>query len=132
MSRVVFPSLIGLARHEEYRSAFIDHLINISIRHWDPAMRSISAQSLRALCELDLRPLGPGVVGRLVRLQLLPRYLLNILFQMLLLRSNEANDVHGALLSLSELASAYGDRSEPLDGERLQVLTVLLSVPSIS
>ena len=55
-----------LIRHEEYRSVLINHLINKSIRHWDPAMRSMSAQSLRMLCELNLAGLGPHVAERIV------------------------------------------------------------------
>lgn len=48
--------------------------------------------------------------------------LLTKLFQVPFLRSSDANDIHGALLSLSEIASAYRDQMEPLENERLEVL----------
>lgn len=58
-----------LRRHLEYRPFLIDHLVFISIRHWDPDMRSLASQSLRALCELDLSNLGPHVMARVVSIE---------------------------------------------------------------
>lgn len=53
-------------RHEEYRNFMIDHLITITLKHWDPAMRRSGATSLGLICELDLATLGPSVTGRVV------------------------------------------------------------------
>lgn len=39
--------------HEEYRSAMLEHLHYTTLRHWDPAMRLIGAQSLKMICELQ-------------------------------------------------------------------------------
>lgn len=55
-------------RHEEYRPFLIDHLLSVTLRHWDPAMRQLGAQSLRTVCDLDLPLLGPEVAARVVRL----------------------------------------------------------------
>ncbi len=63
--------LLSLRRHEEYRGCLIDHLLAVTLRHWDPAMREIGAQSLRCICELDLVKLGPDVAKRAVRNALL-------------------------------------------------------------
>lgn len=40
-------------RHEEYRPALIDHLLSVTLRHWDPAMRKLGAQSLASISQLD-------------------------------------------------------------------------------
>lgn len=55
-------------RHEEYRPFLIDHLLSVTLRHWDPAMRQLGAQSLRTVCNLNLPLLGPEVAARAVRL----------------------------------------------------------------
>jgi hypothetical protein len=53
-------------RHIEYRPGLIDHLLSITLRHWDVAMRQLGAKSLRLICEVDLALLGPSCVSRLV------------------------------------------------------------------
>ncbi|KAI0720503.1 TBCD protein [Cerioporus squamosus] len=35
-----------VAEHEEYRPFLIDHLLSVTLRHWDPAMRQIAAALL--------------------------------------------------------------------------------------
>ncbi|KAF8319117.1 TBCD protein [Clavulina sp. PMI_390] len=84
-------SAIQVAEHDEYRPFLIDHLIAISIRHWDSAMRALASQGLRALCSLDLRDLGQKVMTRITPL----------------ITSLDNNEVHGGLLTLAELADAF-------------------------
>ncbi|KAL1950308.1 hypothetical protein VTO73DRAFT_5432 [Trametes versicolor] len=55
-----------VAEHEEYRPFLMDHLLSVTLRHWDPAMRQLGAQSLRTVCDLDLPLLGPEVAARVV------------------------------------------------------------------
>lgn len=45
----------------------LNHLVTITLRHWDPAMRQLGAQSIRKLCEQDLSRLGPEYANRVVR-----------------------------------------------------------------
>ncbi|KAI0354961.1 TBCD protein [Trametes cingulata] len=104
-----------VAEHEEYRQFLIDHLLSVTLRHWDPAMRQIGAQSLRAICELDLGSLGPQAASRTARLLKVP----------------DPGDVHGALLALTELAAAFRDSSssQELESERRKVFAFLSTVP---
>ncbi|KAF8583340.1 ARM repeat-containing protein [Ramaria rubella] len=83
-----------VAEHVEYRGALLDHLIANTLVHWDPAMRFLGAQSLKAICELDL--------------------------EVLLLKSVDINDVHGGLLGLSQVATSYKARGD-LEAERLKI-----------
>jgi hypothetical protein len=53
-------------RHHEYRSFLIDHLINITLRHWDPVMRRFAAQSLGIICSVDLSNLVQDAVSKIV------------------------------------------------------------------
>ena len=46
-------------RHVHYRPFLIDHLFDITLRHWEFGMRVLGAQSLRVISELDLAKLGP-------------------------------------------------------------------------
>ncbi|KAI0632121.1 TBCD protein [Trametes polyzona] len=104
-----------VAEHEEYRPFLIDHLLSVTLRHWDPAMRQIGAQSLRAICELDLPKLGPEAASRAAKLLTVP----------------DSGDVHGALLALTELAAAFRDskQSNELEAERRKVFAFLSIVP---
>ena len=62
------------ARHAEYRPFLIDHLLSVTLRHWDPQMRQLGAQSLRAICELDLPKLGPDSAAKAVSRGAYTRY----------------------------------------------------------
>ncbi|KAI0822273.1 TBCD protein [Trametes gibbosa] len=101
-----------VAEHEEYRAFLIDHLLSVTLRHWDPAMRQIGAQSLRAICELDLPRLGPEMISRAAKLLGMP----------------DSSDIHGGLLALTELATAFGI-SQGYEPERRQVFASLSTVP---
>ncbi|KIJ54812.1 hypothetical protein M422DRAFT_24702 [Sphaerobolus stellatus SS14] len=93
-----------VAQHPEYRQALLDHLLNRSLVHWDVSMRILGSQSLRAICELDLANLAPNIEEKLLKL----------------VNSFDSNEVHGALLSLAELAALYrGDK----ESERLNLFT---------
>jgi tubulin-specific chaperone D len=43
-----------------------DHLLNITLRHWDLTMRQLGAQSLRLICLQDLQSLGPKAIEKSV------------------------------------------------------------------
>ncbi|THH16982.1 hypothetical protein EW146_g3747 [Bondarzewia mesenterica] len=95
-----------VAVHEEYQQSLIDHVVIVTLRHWDPAMRQLGAQSLRRICELNLSTLGPECSRRANEL----------------LRTADSGDVHGALLALTELAYAYRhSASEQLEKHRREV-----------
>jgi hypothetical protein len=36
-----------------------DHILNVTLRHWDSSMRELGAQSLALICSTDLAKLGP-------------------------------------------------------------------------
>lgn len=59
----------AVARHDEYREGLHRHLLDpgVGVRHWDPAMRELAAQSLRSIVELDTASLLQPTVGELVR-----------------------------------------------------------------
>ncbi|KAF9241181.1 tubulin folding cofactor D C terminal-domain-containing protein [Melanogaster broomeanus] len=103
-----------VAEHIEYRPGLIDHLISITLRHWDVAMRQLGAKSLRLICEIDLAVLGPSCVSRLA----------------LLLRSVDTDDIHGGLLALGELAEAYWKRfGQEGDEKRQEIFGLIGHVP---
>ncbi|KAF7365242.1 TFCD-C domain-containing protein [Mycena venus] len=84
-----------VAEHVEYRGFLFDHLLNVTARHWDVSMRRLGAQSLRLICRTDLHTLGPLVIARAAKL----------------LESADTADLHGALLALAEIATAYRESS---------------------
>ncbi|KAJ7175827.1 armadillo-type protein [Mycena filopes] len=93
-----------VAEHAEYRSFLFDHLLNVTARHWDVSMRRLGAQSLRLICGADLSALGPLVITRAAKL----------------LESADNADLHGALLALTEIATAYRDSHlPPAEQERI-------------
>ncbi|KAI0670789.1 TBCD protein [Trametes maxima] len=104
-----------VAEHEEYRPFLIEHLLSVTLRHWDSAMRQIGAQSLRAICQLDLDRLGPDVASRAAKF----------------LAVHDTGDIHGALLALTELAAAFRSAQNPeyLEFERRKVFSSLSTVP---
>lgn len=53
-------------RHKEYRPCLIEHLILVTLRHWDPVVRQLGAQSLRVICQRDLTELAPTCAKRVV------------------------------------------------------------------
>jgi len=53
-------------RHPEYRLYLIDHLLNITLRHWDIDIRQLGSQAIHEICQLDLLEIGPIVAARVV------------------------------------------------------------------
>ena len=53
-------------RHAEYRKCLFDHLLNVTLRHWDSSMRELGAHSLGRICSMDLATLGPEGAQRAV------------------------------------------------------------------
>ncbi|KAH8104609.1 TBCD protein [Cristinia sonorae] len=103
-----------VAKYEDYRQALIDHVIGTTIRHWDPNMRELGAQSLREICRLDMGALAPAIAARMAEYLKLP----------------DSIDVHGALLTLTELAACCNiPELEPL---RRQIFGYLSIIPSFT
>ncbi|GAW05740.1 TBCD protein [Lentinula edodes] len=90
-----------VAEHIEYRPYLLDHLLNVTLRHWDISMRRLGAQSLRRICLTDILMLGPEAIQKCVKL----------------LQANDNSDIHGGLAGLTELTMAY---EEILSGEILE------------
>lgn len=101
-----------VAIHDEYRPFLIEHLLTITLRHWDLAMRQLGAQSLRELCELDLSQLGPQCTNRARSLLGMP----------------DPSDVHGGLLALTQLSQAFSG-SPKLEVYRQEAFSFLADVP---
>ncbi|KAH7885271.1 tubulin folding cofactor D C terminal-domain-containing protein [Phlebopus sp. FC_14] len=103
-----------VAEHVEYRQALIDHLISVTLRHWDAAMRQLGAKSLRLICEIDLVLLGPSSISQVAQL----------------LRSVDTTDLHGALVALTELAQAYHKQYGPEgDGKPQEIFALIGQIP---
>ncbi|KAI0086506.1 ARM repeat-containing protein [Irpex rosettiformis] len=108
---------VEVAEHDVYRQSLLDHLLTVTVRHWDPAMRKLGAQAIRNICQLDLWKLGQECIERVTP------YLTFV----------DSADIHGALLTLTELAIAYKG-AEPQDRVefKLRELFSLLSKVSPS
>lgn len=113
-----------MRRHEAYRPFLIDHLLTITIRHWDPAMRLLGAQSLRAICELELPALGPKAAERAVSMVIMLK-LSNLTYahQSLFAMGPDTSDIHGSLLALTEISSAYREAERSFELECRKVCT---------
>lgn len=70
--------IMQINRHDEYRPSLINHLLTVTLRHWDSTVRELGAKSLRKICELDLSHLGPECALKIVRFSLLHRTCLNV------------------------------------------------------
>ncbi|KAG2186104.1 hypothetical protein INT43_002542 [Umbelopsis isabellina] len=81
---------LEIAQFEEYRSHLIDHLLQISIRHWDKQMRVLASQTLGKLVPVD-----PQMFLSIVLPRLVPDA-----------TSTDQNISHGALLSVAEITLA--------------------------
>lgn len=80
------------AHHTVYRKAFREHLHNITLRHWDAAMRVAGATALASLLELDPADIPDSVSRELVQVS-----------------SFDSASAHGALLALSRIAPMLDD-----------------------
>lgn len=102
-----------VAEHEEYRPAILDHLLSITLRHWDVVMRQLGAKSLRLICEINLDKLGPSCMQRLARL----------------LSSVDVATIHGAVAALTEIADAHNQFSYSGDRTRREIFILINRIP---
>ncbi|KAG2129100.1 TBCD protein [Suillus clintonianus] len=103
-----------VAEHLEYRSFLIDHIISITLRHWDVAMRELGALALRRICELDLNTLGLECASKMAGF----------------LNSVDVSDVHGALAALTGISEAYrAQESEENAINRRKIFAHIAIVP---
>ncbi|KAG2361705.1 TBCD protein [Suillus spraguei] len=103
-----------VAEHLEYRSYLIDHIISITLRHWDVAMRELGAQALRRICELDLKTLGLECTSKIAGL----------------LHSVDASDVHGALVALTGISEAYRAQESEENSSNRQKIFAFIAIVS--
>ncbi|KAG6890812.1 hypothetical protein C0995_003245 [Termitomyces sp. Mi166 len=82
---------VAKSRHEEYQTFLLNHVLDVTLRHWDPAMRELGSQSLGSICLENLDVFGPVALEKSTRI----------------LNSIDVSDLHGGLLALSEIAIAY-------------------------
>lgn len=79
-------------RHDEYREFLLNHILKITIMHWDSSMRELGSQAAARVIELDLETLGPQSLEQLKK---------NC-------KSRDSNTLHGTLLTSAELAKVAG------------------------
>ncbi|PHZ15957.1 ARM repeat-containing protein [Rhizopus microsporus ATCC 52813] len=86
-----------IAKFEEYRYHLIDHLINITSKHWDKAMRVLASKALYNLAPLD------------------PIYFMNSCLQSLIpsCTSTDMQISHGALLAIAEISLSLWQTNDP-------------------
>lgn len=80
-----------------YRQSLLDHLLGITLKHWDPAMRSSGSQSLREICKYDMPSLAPNVIARLQD---------SLVFV-------DNSEIHGAIFGLKEMAEGSHAVEDP-------------------
>ncbi|KAF9267451.1 TBCD protein [Marasmius fiardii PR-910] len=103
-----------VALHEEYTTFLFDHLLNVTLRHWDATMRRLASQSLRLICLRNLAKFGPEGVVRATKL----------------MDSADISDLHGSLLALAETAKAYeAAQVQDLEAERRNIFAHLSKIP---
>ncbi|CAO1633061.1 unnamed protein product [Sympodiomycopsis kandeliae] len=103
-----------VAIRHEYRQFFLDHMMKATITHWDPSMRQMGSQAIAEVAALDKEVLVPLLISKLAPT----------------CKSRDLFTLHGALLSLSHLASLCdeGD-SDTTSNNRVRILSILDSVP---
>ncbi|KAK0530433.1 hypothetical protein OC842_003936 [Tilletia horrida] len=77
-----------VASHDVYRQPLLEHLLTVTIAHWDRSMRSLAAEAIKALVDIDYERQAPDVAQKLLAAVKRP----------------DAFTVHGSLLALSQLA----------------------------
>ncbi|KAG6850743.1 hypothetical protein H0H93_009366 [Arthromyces matolae] len=104
-----------VAQHEEYTSFLLNHVLDVTLRHWDAALRELGSQSLRFISLQDLGTFGSVAIDKSARL----------------LESLDVSDLHGGLLALSEMAIAYrGIGGELGQGQMRKIFRCLSNIPS--
>lgn len=85
----------AIAIHPVYFAALREHLHNITLRHWDAAMRSAGAASLAALLQIFSEDVADSVARELSQISAL-----------------DATSAHGALLALAHVAPSLSDSAK--------------------
>ncbi|KAE8232318.1 hypothetical protein CF326_g2657 [Tilletia indica] len=85
-----------VARHDEYRPPLLNHLLTVTISHWDRSMRTLAAESIRALVDINFEAQAEQVTSTLLGS----------------VKRHDAFTVHGSLLALSQLAELCGKHAE--------------------
>ncbi|THV05301.1 ARM repeat-containing protein [Dendrothele bispora CBS 962.96] len=104
-----------VAEHIEYRPYLLDHLLNVTLRHWDINMRRLGSQSLRLICMPKISELAPDAISRCVQL----------------LHSPDLSDIHGGILGLAEIAVAFQEKesSDVVKTRKREIFSYLNLVP---
>ncbi|KAI8970360.1 armadillo-type protein [Mycotypha africana] len=86
-----------IAKFDEYRYHLIQHLIVITAKHWDKALRVLASKSLGKLVALD------------------PKYFLETVLPYLITNalSNDMHVSHGAMLAIAEICMAIYSLDQP-------------------
>ncbi|KAF5369524.1 hypothetical protein D9758_002666 [Tetrapyrgos nigripes] len=104
-----------VAEHTEYRTYLINHLLDVSLRHWDFNVRRLGSQSLRLICSQNISSMAVEPIGRCV----------------VLLRSPESSDLHGGLLGLTEIAIGFQEKEAPdiVENRKQDIFRYLTLIP---
>ncbi|KAK0557073.1 hypothetical protein OC846_000720 [Tilletia horrida] len=105
------------AQHEVYRRPLLRHLLTVTYCHWDRSMRTLAAQSIRSLVNLDFDGQAVPVARRLLSC----------------IKRPDAFVVHGSLLALSQLAELCAEYPHsPTSTAVLQTCLVALNDAPLS
>eukprot|EP00536_Pseudo-nitzschia_multiseries_P008637 jgi/Psemu1/257408/estExt_Genewise1Plus.C_2220030 len=88
---------LHVAQYEEYETAIINHLYQVKLSHWDPAIRLLASQSLNKLARVN------------------PQYMVDTVVPYLLENCLDEKNLqlrHGATLALAEITLAFGEINE--------------------
>jgi len=88
---------LHVAQYEEYETAIINHLYQVKLSHWDPAIRLLTSQSLNKLTHVN------------------PQYMMDKVVPYLLENCLDEKSLqlrHGATLGLAEITLAFGEIRE--------------------
>ncbi|ESK95004.1 tubulin-specific chaperone d [Moniliophthora roreri MCA 2997] len=103
-----------VAQHKEYATILFNHLLDVTLRHWDVTMRSLASQSLRLICFCDLARFGPEGTARATKL----------------MDSADIYDLHGGLLALAGIAKAYETAAtHDLEVKKRDIYRLLNGIP---
>ncbi|KAI9025982.1 tubulin folding cofactor D C terminal-domain-containing protein [Phycomyces nitens] len=84
---------ISIAKFDDYRYHLIDHLVNITAKHWDKAMRVLASKALYELTALDPMYMIDKAIPTLIPFCIV----------------SDLQISHGAMLSLAEICLALGE-----------------------
>lgn len=102
-----------VAGFETYRLPIIDHLAEVRLFHWDPAIRELASNALGRLAKLDLKHVVDNLLPTLVPYTVSPDLIKR----------------HGALLGVAELVAASGAAGVEVPAEL--VTAIVAVVPNI-